>query len=141
MKVLFFDDDKTNPSNILLAQRILLEMPDDILRQAHSFNVLETCILKGGFDVIILDIMGAESNIISIDGKNKVKDNFIGIEMLRRIRKGVYPNQKSDTLIIMRSARERESRIKDLCYEYGTDYFFAPGDNDEQIIAILKEMK
>lgn len=139
MKILFFDDDKISPSNILLAQRILLEMPDNIFKQAHSFSVLETYIQKGGFDVIILDIMGAENNVISLDTKNKVKDDFLGVEMLWRIREGLYPNQKSDTLIIMRSARELELEIKDLCYEHGTNHFFAPGNDDEEIINILKE--
>lgn len=139
MKVLFFDDDKTNLSNVLLAKRILYEIPNIILKQPHSFQIFEKRMQEGGFDVIILDIMGAQSNITSLEGKGKVMGNTIGIEMLKRIRASVYSNQKHDVLIIMRSARARQSRIREICDEHGSDHFFAPGNDDDQIIEILKE--
>ncbi len=140
MKVLFFDDDKTNLSNVLLVQRILYEIPDIDIKQAHSFNKFETRMLEGNFNVVILDIMGAPINIPRLDGKGNVMDKDLGIEMLKMIREHVFPNQKYDVIIIMRSALARQTRIRDKCDEYGANFFFAPGNDDDRIIAILQEM-
>ncbi|MFA6089889.1 MAG: hypothetical protein WC755_08580 [Candidatus Woesearchaeota archaeon] len=138
MRILIFDDAFSLNGYILFENEILLEMPDISIKSAHNFYAFEKELKLGNFRAIILDIMGADTKISSIENGEKILSDFLGIEMLQRIRSGLYPKQDKDVVIIMRTARADEPDICSLCIAEGANYIFPPGEFDSQIIEILQ---
>ncbi len=140
MNIIFYDDDQYRIDNTLFPNEIKIAIPGTSVFVAHSLEYLEVTLERKIADVVILDIMGAENGITGIDSGNKVAPNHLGIEILKRLRKGYYNkyNQNPNVPIIMRSALGDDVEIQRVCKNAGANHIYLlSAANDKEIIKEL----
>jgi len=136
MRVIFYDDDEESYSNTQLV-KYLRKLPNFRLTYVNKIDTFESSAKDHHFDAFILDIMGPD-NIYEFDNPTqKVPCTFVGVELLRRVRAGLYNNRK-DVLVIIRSAKT-DSQTKAMCQEHNANHIFEIGDNLE-ILSLFKEL-
>ena len=141
IKILIYDDEKSYLTT-MFKNDIKIELRDVQVFVAHSFDYFETLMGRHKFDAAILDIIGAENHINSAYGNEHVPPSFIGIELLKRIRKGFYSkfDQKADMPIYMRTARGEEPKIQTACTLAGANKIFEISEeSDVKIIDLLRK--
>lgn len=138
-RTLFFDDQKSDPMNILFRLRLIQAISNINVQIAQTVKFFEMCVNKDVFDVFILDVMGSgEKDFLNI--RNEIVPPVrIGLELLERLRLGYYSKQNIDALIIMRTARAGETNFVEKCLTKGANYCFSPGSDDGIIIDVINK--
>ena len=140
MNILIYEDDLFEFENSRFVNKIKIDIPDARLHKATSFEIFENFVKSKKMDVIILDIMGAETNISNFETGKRVSNNYIGLELFSRVRGGYYKLQDPMISVIMRTAKADEIKVKNICFALCTEYVFLPGSDDKKIIDILMQI-
>jgi DNA-binding response OmpR family regulator len=138
MNVLFYDDNEESHSNEILCDRLRNAIGKLNLSYVHSIERFESKLIHTVFDVFILDIMGPETTIMDAITGTRVLANEIGIELLKRLRNGKYPNQRLGSLIIIRTGKT-DTITYNTCKSNGADDVFKRGTDDTKIVKRLKQ--
>lgn len=138
MRIVFYDDNEKNISNIMLVNKIKKQIPNANVNYINTVAVFEAFLDKAIVDAFVLDIMGPETNLTEFDTKKKVESTCIGIELLRRIRKGFYRKQKKTAPVIIRTAKQ-DSNTSRVCLDYGAIVILRRGEN-KKLVNILKDI-
>lgn len=140
MKLLFFEDEFLDDLSKSFYLSLRIEIPDLKVVQAANTKRFEQELKKSSYDVFVLDIMTADSYLKGLKTNKNVSSANVGIELVERIRTGYYKGQKTDALIIMRTARATEPVIRERCRIKGADFCFSPGADDEKILSVVKRL-
>jgi hypothetical protein len=140
INLLFYDDFLSEFENISFIRRIHRNIPEIRVHEVCSVAEFESAINKQCMDAMILDIMGVETHLLSFDTRAPVNSRYVGIELLKRVKSGMYQRQDPNVPVVMRTARFGESRIKDLCMNHGALCIVCPVMNDQDIITILASL-
>jgi CheY-like chemotaxis protein len=139
MKIMFFEDDFNEDINVAFRLMLRKEIQGARIEYASNVKKFEELLSDAGYDVFILDIMTAETAVRSHDSGERVSRSRVGLELLKRLRKGHYGDQNKKAFIVVRSARTIDDEFADLCRQSGADECFGPGDHDIEIVQILFE--
>lgn len=134
MNIIFFEDAYTQRITINFVRILQYELPWVNFYQANNFNQFEELMTLEVFDIFILDI------ITPISINHDVPSSRTGIELLRRIKSGEYPNQKRNAIVIMRTARAQEVDIRNICHDNGADHCYRAGFDDFKIIDEIRNI-
>src|ERR1051326_1237010 len=130
--LLFFDDFPLEIENqifVLNLRKAFRDLPFEI-QQIKTIPRLEAALRSQAFAAIILDIMAAYPD-------SPEREALAGIEVLKRCRAGEYGPLNAKALFYMRTARG-ELYVRDLALKLGSEGYFRPGSDDEELIAELR---